>query len=71
MGSEMCIRDSHVMLMDLKGAMTKGATVPMTLKFEDAKGAKTMLELKLPVGAPEGAAAAAAPAAGGAHQHKH
>ena len=61
----------HVMLMDLKGAMTKGATVPMTLKFEDAKGAKTTLELKLPVGAPEGAAAAAAPAAGGAHQHKH
>ena len=44
----------HVMLMDLKEALPKGATVPFTLHFEDAKGAKTALELKLPVGAPEG-----------------
>ncbi|MDB5828306.1 MAG: hypothetical protein JWQ73_2526, partial [Variovorax sp.] len=47
----------HVMMMDLKEALPKGAFVPMTLRFEDAKGAKTSLELKLPVGAPEGAAA--------------
>ena len=47
----------HVMLMDLKAALPKGASVPLTLQFEDAKGAKTSLELKLPVGAPEGAPA--------------
>lgn len=46
----------HIMLMDLKEALPKGASVPVTLRFEDAKGAKTSLELKLPVGAPEGAA---------------
>ena len=55
----------HVMMMDLKGALAKGATVPFTLKFEDAKGVKTALDVTLPVGAPEGADA------GGAHQHKH
>ena len=54
------------MMMDLKGALPKGATVPMTLKFEDAKGGKTSLELKLPVGAPEGS-----DAGGAEHQHKH
>jgi len=53
----------HLMLMDLKQPMAKGATVPMTLRFEDAKGVKSTLELKVPVGAPEGA-----PAAGG-HVH--
>ncbi|WP_395317551.1 copper chaperone PCu(A)C [Variovorax sp. UC74_104] len=56
----------HVMMMDLKGALAKGATVPMTLSFQDAKGAKTTLDVTLPVGAPEGA-----DAAGSAHQHKH
>ena len=56
----------HVMMMDLKGALAKGATVPFTLKFEDAKGVKTALDLTLPVGAPEGA-----DAGGAAHQHKH
>jgi copper(I)-binding protein len=56
----------HVMMMDLKGALAKGATVPMTLKFEDAKGVKTALDVTLPVGAPEGA-----DAGGSAHQHKH
>ena len=53
----------HLMLMDLKQPMPKGATVLMTLRFEDAKGVKSTLELKVPVGAPEGA-----PAAGG-HVH--
>lgn len=56
----------HVMMMDLKGPLAKGASVPMTLKFEDAKGVKTALDVTLPVGAPEGA-----DAAGAAHQHKH
>jgi len=53
----------HLMLMDLKQPMAKGATVPMTLRFEDAKGVKSTLELKLPVGAPEGAPS------GGGHVH--
>ncbi|MGO4609136.1 copper chaperone PCu(A)C [Variovorax sp. 2RAF20] len=56
----------HVMMMDLQGPLAKGASVPMTLKFEDAKGVKTALDVALPVGAPEGA-----DAAGPAHQHKH
>jgi copper(I)-binding protein len=55
------------MMMDLKQALAKGSNVPLTLRFEDAKGQKTSLELKLPVGTPEGADAAA-PAG---HQHKH
>ena len=54
----------HVMLMDLKQALPKGGTVPLTLRFEDAKGAKTAMELTLPVGAP--AASADMPAG-----HKH
>ena len=47
----------HVMLMDLKQAMVKGASVPFTLHFEDAKGARAALDVSVPVGAPEGAAA--------------
>ena len=47
----------HVMLMDLKAALPKETTVPLTLVFKDAKGAETRLELKVPV--------ATAPA----HQH--
>lgn len=54
----------HVMLLDLKQPIAKGSTVPMTLRFEDAKGAKSALELKLSVGAPDGAA-------GAATGHKH
>ena len=50
----------HVMLMDLKAALPKDSTVPLTLVFKDAKGVESRLELKLPV--------AAAPMAG-AHKH--
>lgn len=39
----------HVMLMDLKAALPKESTVPLTLMFKDAKGAETRLELKVPV----------------------
>ena len=41
----------HVMLMDLKAALPKDSTVPMTLVFKDAKGVESKLELKLPVAA--------------------
>ncbi len=47
----------HVMLMDLKRALPKGGSVPITLRFEDAKGAKSSMDLTLPVGAPTAAAA--------------
>ena len=39
----------HVMLMDLKAALPKDTTVPLTLVFKDAKGAESKVELKLPV----------------------
>ena len=39
----------HVMLMDLKAALPKDSTVPLTLVFKDAKGAESKVELKVPV----------------------
>ncbi|MCZ4316437.1 copper chaperone PCu(A)C [Comamonadaceae bacterium G21597-S1] len=48
----------HVMLMDLKAALPKGSTVPVTLLFKDAKGAESRVELQLPVST-------------GAMMHKH
>jgi copper(I)-binding protein len=39
----------HVMLMDLKTALPKDSTVPMTLTFKDARGVESKLELKVPV----------------------
>lgn len=47
----------HLMLMDLKQPLPKGATVPLNLQFVDGKGAKSVREVQVPVGAPEGAAA--------------
>ena len=41
----------HVMLMDLKAALPKDSTVPLTLVFKDAKGVESKLELKVPVSA--------------------
>ena len=56
----------HVMLMDLKQPIAEGATVPLTLRFMDARGVASEQSLQLPVmaGAPSGSA-------GGEHQHKH
>ena len=47
----------HVMLMDLKAALPKDSSVPMTLTFKDAKGVESKVELKVPV------------ATAAAHQH--
>ncbi|MDM0012156.1 copper chaperone PCu(A)C [Variovorax sp. J22P168] len=58
----------HVMLMELKQPIAKGSTIPLTLRFEDARGAKSALQVDLAVGAPAGAAAAAAPES---HGHMH
>ena len=55
----------HLMLMDLKQPIAKDTTVPLTLQFQDAQGAKSTLSLNAPVrsAAPAGAAPA--------HMHKH
>ena len=39
----------HVMLMDLKQPLPKGSTMPLTLRFKDAKGADSKVELTVPV----------------------
>ena len=39
----------HVMLMDLKAALPKDTTIPLTLVFKDAKGVESKVELKVPV----------------------
>jgi copper(I)-binding protein len=61
----------HLMLMDLKRPLAKDSTVPVTLRFKDAKGVESQLELVLPVGTmpPAGAASAKAPAKEPAHKH--
>jgi copper(I)-binding protein len=51
----------HLMLMDLKQPLAKDSTVPLTLRFEDAKGQKSTLELKVPVLAGPAAPASGAP----------
>ena len=58
----------HVMLLDLKAPLEKGSTVPVTLVFQDAKGAESTLQLTLPVAAMP---PAGAPAGGMMHGHKH
>jgi copper(I)-binding protein len=52
----------HLMLMDLKGALPKGSSMPLTLVFKDAKGVESKLQIKVPV-------AAAAPPAQAQHKH--
>jgi copper(I)-binding protein len=39
----------HVMLMDLKAALPKDSTIPLTLVFKDAKGVESKVELKVAV----------------------
>ena len=60
----------HVMLLDLKTALPKNATVPLTLLFKDAKGVESKVELTVPV-ATTAPNAARGGAAMPANQHKH
>ena len=60
----------HVMLLDLKTALPKNATVPLTLLFKDAKGVASKVELTVPV-ATTARNAAPGGAAIPANQHKH
>lgn len=39
----------HVMLLDLKVALRKDSSIPLTLVFKDAKGAESQLEVSVPV----------------------
>jgi len=61
----------HVMLMDLKAALPKDTTVPLTLVFKDAKGAQSKLDIKVPVGTAAPGGASSSHGAGPAHQSKH
>ena len=57
----------HLMLTDLRQPIAQGNSVPLTLRFEDARGVKSALSLHVPVGAPAGASADDAAMAG--HRH--
>jgi len=58
----------HVMLLDLKAPLAKDTAVPLTLVFQDAKGAESKLNISVPVATtPPGGTAAA----GHGHGHKH
>ncbi len=67
----------HVMLMDLKTALPKDSTVPLTLLFKDAKGAESKLELKVPIASVSPVASVSPatpgnpmpPMGGGMHKH--
>lgn len=60
----------HLMLTELKQPLPKAGTMPLTLRFVDAKGTESRLELNVPVSAAAPSAAAADGAAGhGAHKH--
>ena len=39
----------HVMLLDLKLALRKDSSIPLTLVFKDAKGAESKLDVSVPV----------------------
>ena len=41
----------HVMLLDLKAPLKPGTSVPVTLQFKDARGARSSLQMQLPVAA--------------------
>ncbi len=60
----------HVMLLDLKTALPKNATVPLTLLFKDAKGVESKMEVTVPV-ATTAPNAVPSGAAMPANQHKH
>jgi periplasmic copper chaperone A len=60
----------HVMLLDLKTALPKNATVPLTLLFKDAKGVESKVEITVPV-ATTAPNAASGGAAATMNQHKH
>ncbi|MGM9425648.1 copper chaperone PCu(A)C [Hydrogenophaga sp. MI9] len=61
----------HVMLMDLKGPVKDGDTVPFTLVFEGKDGKRENVEIKASVRPLGNAAAPAKADAAGHGEHKH
>lgn len=63
----------HLMLMDLKRPLAKDSSVPLTLRFKDAKGLATELQVSVPVAiaAPASTGAGPAPSPVGKDVHKH
>lgn len=63
----------HLMLMDLKQPLAKDSSLPLTLRFVDAKGVASQLQVSVPVAiaAPAGASAPAAHVHDGKGAHKH
>ena len=59
----------HLMLMDLKAPLAKDSTVPVTLRFKDAKGVESKLDFLVPVAT--AAPGTAASSGTDAHLHKH
>lgn len=59
----------HLMLMDLKAPLVKDSTVPVTLRFKDAKGVESKLDLTLPVSTVAPGAATATGHAAPMHKH--
>jgi len=57
----------HIMLMDLKSPVEKGAKLPLTLKFQDAKGGKFQVDLLLDATLPT----TSVQPIGAAHRHHH
>ncbi len=55
----------HVMLMDLRAPLAPNTQIPLTLRFRDARGAESRLELSVPVSAQAPGAAAASGGHGG------
>jgi len=58
----------HLMLMDLKQPLSKGSTVPLTLRLQDAQGIETRLEVSVPVNTAPPAAMAGNAADHSAHK---
>ena len=57
----------HLMLMDLKRPLAKDSTIPLTLRFKDAKGVESQLDILLQVATTPPGAASQHKAA----EHKH
>ncbi|MDH4482103.1 MAG: copper chaperone PCu(A)C [Rhodoferax sp.] len=56
----------HLMLMDLKVPLQKDTTIPLALRFKDAKGVESTLDMKVPV-----ASTAPGVPTGGSGAHPH
>lgn len=54
----------HIMLMDLKAALSAGSSVPLTLVFKNSRGEAQRMELQVPV-------RTSPPAGAGQTEHKH